>query len=597
MAQTLKGKRRRAEESLPDRISNRSKSTGTARMPTNFPPEFYDSLSKIWLTPRALRELDRRNEKLPPSHSKPAADFVKPRGAKLAALARLGVSKPAQFAASGGPDLSDLKGYPEPTNVSRSMASPRLLNRDTASLVSSNTRQTRPTGRRSATSKKSRRTSAYDDNFEQHCLDYCIYFPRHRFSNGMRPPKPKNLEEIRKALKKPGPSLFPSTVHKTAHETAHEDFLDKLPGATEGDLVRRLIPLLVGDTDIPNSGNCMFTNLISRTGDTTVTLKPDYFEGALLEDVDTTVRQSLNNQIIPTKNAETPIVPNFFLEFKNNAGKMKVAERQTTMNGVQGAYIMHALQNYLPDEKPEYDGKAYAFTATLVDTYLRLYAHHLIAPTQRGKQPGCYATLLKAYALDDEEAYLTGRTAFRNLRMRAKEDRDRFIASANARARRQNTADEDVEEDIDDDGSTERGDNFSRAGEEQQDQGSSPLNFYDAHTFIEPGRDTQDAAQDATQETQNITQDSQLNNAGVALDYNTDDAEIGIEGTSSFTSVSYEDYRRPRRQIKRVRSPLASSSTRQTPRNAASSSTRKRARSPPSPPVTRQRKRRLESAG
>ncbi|TRX95447.1 hypothetical protein FHL15_003778 [Xylaria flabelliformis] len=29
--------------------------------PSNFPPEAYDRLSKIWLAPRALRELDRRN--------------------------------------------------------------------------------------------------------------------------------------------------------------------------------------------------------------------------------------------------------------------------------------------------------------------------------------------------------------------------------------------------------------------------------------------------------------------------------------------------------------------------------------------------------
>ncbi|KAK1252615.1 LOW QUALITY PROTEIN: hypothetical protein MKX08_003802 [Trichoderma sp. CBMAI-0020] len=538
MAQTWKGKRPRADEPLPDHISNRSKSSGSARRPSNFPPEFYDSLPKIWLTPRALRELGRRNEDLSLPKPSPAAKFVKPRGAKLAALAKLGVPKLAQFAASGGPDLSGLKGadrlaqYPEPANVTHSMASPRLpLSRDTASLVSSSTRQTRRTGKKSATSNKSKRTSAYDDNFEQHCLKYCIYFPRHRFSNGRRPPKPNNLQEIRKALKQPGRSLSSST----ALETAHDDFLDKLPGATEGDLVRKLIPLLVGDVDIPNSGNCFFTNLLSRTGYITTTPVPDYFEGALLEDVDMTVREDLDNQIIPTKNAEAPIVPNFFMEFKNNAGKMKVAERQTTMNGVHGAYIMHALKNYLRDEndeEPEYDGNAYAFTATLVDTYLRLYAHHLTEPSQPGDQPGCYATLLKAYALDDEEAYLTGRGAFRNLRMRAKEDRDRFIAKANERARRQNAVDEDI-----DDGSTERGDNFSRAGEEQQDQGSSPLDFYDAHTFIEPAEGTRHAAQDATQETQNTTQDSQLTNAGLSLDYDTDDAEVGVDGMSSFTSL------------------------------------------------------------
>lgn len=494
------------------------------------------------------------------------------------------------------PQADRLPQYPEPTNVTHSMASSRNpLNRDRASLVSSNTRQTRPTNRKSATSNKSRRTSAYDENFAQHCLKYHIYPPRHKFSNGKRSPKPKNLGEIREALKQPRRSLSPSIVP----ETAHEDFLEKLPGATENDLIYRLLPLIAGDADIPNSLNCAFTNLVSRTKDTTSTLQPDYFEGALLEDVDVTVRDDLDKQIIPTKNVAAPIVPNFFLEVKSDVGKIKVVERQATMDGAQGAYIMHALRTYLSDEKPDYDDKAYAFTATLVRANLELYSHHLTAPSQPGGRPSCHMTLLQAYALNGEEAYSAGRRAFRNLRMRAKEDRDRFIAEANSKAQLHKTVGGGT-----DDESTERGDNFSRAGEEQQDQGSSSLNFYDDHTFIEPGEDTQDTAQDATQETQNntqktqnTTQDSQLTSAELALGYETDDAELGVEGTSSFTSFTYEDYRRPRRQIRRVRSPLASSLTRQTPRNAASSSTRKRASSPPSPPMTRQRRRRLESAG
>ncbi|KAM0458078.1 hypothetical protein ACHAO4_002802 [Trichoderma viride] len=401
MAQTLKAKRPRTDESLPDHISNRAKSSGT---PRELPSRILRQLVKDLATRRALRELDRRNENLPLSNYKPAVEFVKPRGAKLAALAKLGISERAQFAASGGLDLSHLKGFPEPANVTHSMASPLLpLNRDTA------------------------RTSAYDDNFAQHCAKYCIYLPRHKFPDGRRSPNPNYFGEIREALKQRRPSLSPYIVP----ETAHEDFLEKLPGATKGDLVRRLIPLLVGNADIPNSGNCHFTNLISRTEYTTVTPVPDYFEGTLLEDVD-------------------------------------------------------------------------------------------VAP---GGQPGCHTTLLRAYALNNEEAYSIGREAFRSLSLRAKDVRDRFIATANARARRQNTVDEGM-----DDGSTKRGDNFSRAGEEQQDQGSSPLDFYDNHTFIEPGEGTRDASQ-------NTTQDSQLTNAGLALEYDTDNTEVGVEGTSSFTSV------------------------------------------------------------
>lgn len=79
-------RKRRAEDVLPKQVlPKKSKSTCTVLAPSNFPPEFYDNLSKIWLTPRALQELDRRNEVAGPSR--------KPRRlAKLTALAKLGVA-------------------------------------------------------------------------------------------------------------------------------------------------------------------------------------------------------------------------------------------------------------------------------------------------------------------------------------------------------------------------------------------------------------------------------------------------------------------------------------------------------------------------
>jgi hypothetical protein len=85
-------RKRRAEDSLPSQIPpKKSKSADTVDAPWNFSPEFYSSLSKIWLTPRALRELDRQNNISSP---KPK------RRAKLIALAKLGVE----------PDLFDLLG-------------------------------------------------------------------------------------------------------------------------------------------------------------------------------------------------------------------------------------------------------------------------------------------------------------------------------------------------------------------------------------------------------------------------------------------------------------------------------------------------------
>lgn len=73
------------------------------RRPWNFCPEFYDNLSKIWLTPLALQELDRRNHE--EALSNPVitqASIGPPVGAGTTDLAR--------FARMGGPDLSDLRG-------------------------------------------------------------------------------------------------------------------------------------------------------------------------------------------------------------------------------------------------------------------------------------------------------------------------------------------------------------------------------------------------------------------------------------------------------------------------------------------------------
>ncbi|TWU72959.1 hypothetical protein ED733_003428 [Metarhizium rileyi] len=55
-------------------ISKKPKVSGTAHRPSTFPPEFYDHLSKIWLTRRALRELDQRNKNHP--QPKPLATRV-----------------------------------------------------------------------------------------------------------------------------------------------------------------------------------------------------------------------------------------------------------------------------------------------------------------------------------------------------------------------------------------------------------------------------------------------------------------------------------------------------------------------------------------
>ena len=98
--------------------------------PTKYKPDesFGDSLSKIWLTKRALQELDRRNARLPPNHLRQTpcslkgpstqgaiAKFENPSLSQSAAEF-LNCSSPTtvkdiqHFARHGGPNLSDLRG-------------------------------------------------------------------------------------------------------------------------------------------------------------------------------------------------------------------------------------------------------------------------------------------------------------------------------------------------------------------------------------------------------------------------------------------------------------------------------------------------------
>jgi hypothetical protein len=64
--------------------------------------EFYDSLSKVWLTRRALKELDRRTRraKIPQQPTSTPRQLYREENSKQI----------QRFARRGGPDLRDLRG-------------------------------------------------------------------------------------------------------------------------------------------------------------------------------------------------------------------------------------------------------------------------------------------------------------------------------------------------------------------------------------------------------------------------------------------------------------------------------------------------------
>lgn len=111
MARQQNPKRERADESsqadiepATKKAKTRSKIAGKARESWNYPPEFYDRLSKISLTRLALQELDRR------TRSRRSCPSFLTRPSARAVSGDIHPRDLAWFARDGGPDLCDLRG-------------------------------------------------------------------------------------------------------------------------------------------------------------------------------------------------------------------------------------------------------------------------------------------------------------------------------------------------------------------------------------------------------------------------------------------------------------------------------------------------------
>jgi hypothetical protein len=203
----------------------------------------------------------------------------------------------------------------------------------------------------------------------------------------------------------------------------------------ENDVMGTIIPLLCGAANIPYQQDVLFTTL-DPIMPTVTRPKPDFFDGAHLEDLGEHLRNDhrLRSKVIPTRHPSVPVAPNFFLEVKGPSGSSKVALNQVTLDGAYGARGMHALQNYGSHE-PVYDNNAYTYSATFHKGELKLYAHFMTAPTALGGRPTYHIHFLDGWDMTaDVDTFLSGITAFRNIRDLAKSHRDTFIRIANTRA-------------------------------------------------------------------------------------------------------------------------------------------------------------------
>ncbi|KAM5439874.1 hypothetical protein MferCBS31731_004285 [Microsporum ferrugineum] len=405
------------------------------------PPKFWDNLSKVWLTKDALEELNRRNaaseRPVPSARKHTHRPLTRRFQATLKRHTHTLVPDPLDsckksvreiksFSRHGGPDLSDVRNYPDPN----------IPDYQPMSVASSQTRKRRAgpsdndTAAKRTTTKSS--TTAYNQNFQQHLIEHGIYPRRYKYSNGCTFPRPNNWEEITERLAQPRRSLSPSRFSEQEFERFDEEDTNAYGEKRVATEVIRIIDGDIGDTTCVG-GDYPFSNLAPLTDGSIAHAKPDHFFGNRPDGLKLAIRKDLKDKIIPTTPSHRPILPNFFLEAKGPNGSLPVCLRQACYDGALAARGMHCLQSYM--QEPVYDNNAYTITSTYHGGMLKLYTTHLTAPTpEHGGGPKYIMTQLKALAMTgDSEAFRKGATAYRNARDWAKEQRDKFIRSANER--------------------------------------------------------------------------------------------------------------------------------------------------------------------
>jgi len=411
-------------DSAPPPTTKRRKLENQQRHRT--PSWFWDNLSRVWLTPRALREFDRRTvwptAPVPPGRT----------GKEDIDLAQL-----KRFARHGGPSLGELRAvssiqpfhrsvltayqYPEPETVvpsNRTMASSRSGSRKKAKL-----------GRESDISSKTRKSSAYDPEFEQHLIDHGVYPEGYDDDESLE--EPANLEEINHRLAQPRPSLSPSRFSREA-------FLDfkrmNRQALTENTVMSTAFPIIAGSARIPHSENLYFGNLKHLTDGSITKAKPDFYDGSRPAELNRQIREDLGPYIVPSTNTAAPCLPNFFTEAKGPKGTSDVCKRQALYDSAVGARGIHELRSYV-DPETAYDNNAYTIASTYHPSGLLTMYTTYPTLSKDAKRPTEYRmTQLRSFAMTDApDTFRQGARVLRNAREWAEEQREELIAAANGK--------------------------------------------------------------------------------------------------------------------------------------------------------------------
>ncbi|KAI9786743.1 MAG: hypothetical protein M1816_007814 [Peltula sp. TS41687] len=296
------------------------------------------------------------------------------------------------------------------------------------SRTQTNSRDTLGESTGKTSTSKTKRTGPYDPNFEQHLIDHGVYPPRYEKSQ-----RPSNKDELLERLAQPRPSLSPS---RFPADEKFDQFGSTAACALSEDMVaQKEYPILAGSAQITSGGGNLLNNWAPLTDGTLKTSKPDAYDGANPGQIDKRIREQLGPLIIPSTLQHAPALPNFFAAIKGPDGSAVKARRQACYDGALGARGMHSLQNFgLEESEAVYDDRAYTIASTYYAGNLTLYTTHPTKPLDAESSPEYHMTQLRSFSVTDTtERFREGVSALRNARDWAKEQRDTFIAAANAK--------------------------------------------------------------------------------------------------------------------------------------------------------------------
>ena len=369
---------------------------------------YWDSLSRVWLTLRAVRELDRRDSLLRAS-APPNTQTI---------LTRKQHSKDiTEFARRGGPDLSDIR------NVRWSLSIRKCLPLTVAQHPDPEDSSATTTNSKPKSTKARDRCPDYDRNFEQLLTDKGMSTRR------LGGPRAVNHVHWSDTLEQPRPSLSPSRMS----DGEYHRFVRAVDESSNHDEIMALVvPKIVGRDRYPSRQEARLTNLDPLIEGIAVP-QPDYYEGSSPRRGNRQLRRLLDTSIVPSSHGDSPFLPNISLEAQGQIGSFNEATLQSYHDGALFSRGAHRVENLGRDEEV-FDNEARTVSALYHgEGDLVFHTHHLSQPDGPGTSPQTHMTRLHSFDLTDSPQSFR-RGAWRNASDYAHKHRERLIADAYRRA-------------------------------------------------------------------------------------------------------------------------------------------------------------------